>query len=417
MVSDGSVASASICALEPSPGLQLRRRSKLFELERGRVRSCSSNLSHTDAFRQQRCARRMHVWALLAQAWVFYPGQVEYDGKHHPESLRVVAAGRLLRRRRPRRRHHVRARPGALLDDLPQFKEEAAESMLSFSNFGVTFVDCTEITDAFMRAFAMWASNHRVLQMLGGVHALEGRRQLHEDGGVHHGGRAGDGAAAPPRTSRRGGARSKEEFAMDPHPTAAGGRRRTALDGGRGDRHRLLDQLRAHGVQHERVLVPRQHLLRDVPLPNSNNAGRRSSTPSASSTPRNGAISRGRRRPLRCSRSSCARRRAQQFHVDACRLIEAAAASTCRRRWRRRAPRRRTTCPRCCGCATGARGTTGRRSRRGREYVSVCRRYVHRSICVASAKMAVTCDLAGRPHDLDPCVAAPLRAHRRRALP
>ena len=29
----------------------------------------------------------------------------------------------------------------------------------------------------------------------------------------------------------------------------------------------------------------------------------------------------------------------------------------------------RTTSPRCCGCGTGARGTTVRRSRRGREYV------------------------------------------------
>ena len=104
----------------------------------------------------------MHVWALLTHAWVFYPGQVipgdpRFAWTQPADFSDDAGLGGGIT---------YALDPALCSTILPQFKEEAAESMLSFSNFGVTFVDCTEITDAFMRAFAMWASNHRVLHFV-----------------------------------------------------------------------------------------------------------------------------------------------------------------------------------------------------------------------------------------------------------
>ena len=174
----------------------------------------------------------MHVWALLAQAWVFYPGMVEYDGKHHfgwsqPADFSDDAGlgGGIT----------YALDPALCSTILPQFKEEAAESMLSFSNFGVTFVDCTEITDAFMRAFAMWASNHRVLHFVevSAACAAEGlgaKTEVYITAGPPETEQQQSFAAyVSPRPARC----SKEEFAMDPPPArcrweAAYGRRTTA---------------------------------------------------------------------------------------------------------------------------------------------------------------------------------------------
>lgn len=99
--------------------------------------------------------------AATARAWVFYPGQVDIPNRFawsQPADFSddTGLGGGIT----------YALDPALCSTILPQFKEEAAESMLSFSNFGVTFVDCTEITDAFMRAFAMWASNHRVLHFV-----------------------------------------------------------------------------------------------------------------------------------------------------------------------------------------------------------------------------------------------------------
>ena len=80
----------------------------------------------------------MHVWALLAQAWVFYPGQVDIPNRFawsQPADFSDDAGlGGIT----------YALDPALCSTILRQFKEEAAESMLSFSNFGVTFVDCTE---------------------------------------------------------------------------------------------------------------------------------------------------------------------------------------------------------------------------------------------------------------------------------
>ena len=47
---------------------------------------------------------------------------------------------------------------------MPTFKEESQETLAGrLSSFGVTFVDCQEVVDAFLRAFGTWASNHPLI--------------------------------------------------------------------------------------------------------------------------------------------------------------------------------------------------------------------------------------------------------------
>lgn len=49
---------------------------------------------------------------------------------------------------------------------LPQFKEESDSSWSTAVNFGLTVVNCAEITDALTRAFNTWASNHKLIAFI-----------------------------------------------------------------------------------------------------------------------------------------------------------------------------------------------------------------------------------------------------------